>query len=99
MDVELLFRVMEMFWSGIVMVVVYFCEYTKSHQIVHSEMVSCGYVNRVSVNCLGQIRDCLLPRLAVVRMRVTRHTQGIVRGSQVIHSGARTPVLQGVAQK
>ena len=31
MDVGLLSRVMEMFWSGIVMVVVYFCEYTKSH--------------------------------------------------------------------
>ena len=62
-------------------------------------MVSCEYVNCVSVSYLGQIRDCLLPRPAVVQMRVTRHTQGTVRGSQVIHSGARTPVFQEVARR
>lgn len=62
-------------------------------------MVNCVYVNCVSVICLGQIRYYLLPRLAVVQTRVTCHTQGTVRGSQVIHNGARMPVLQEVARR
>lgn len=82
MGVELLFRVMEMFWSGIVMMVNYNSwNHTKSHQIVHSEMVSCGYVNCVSVNCLGQIKG--LPASKTSRCANEGHcatTQGIVRG-------------------